>query len=99
MTRRSQTSITDSSSYDTLYKVLQEKERDLELAAHIGQLLLKRNELLESDMGSLLDHRQALEQEVCVCHRSTHMCGFGFYGEVCVCVWGGGVGWTRYTPV
>ncbi len=41
-----------------------EKERDLELAAAIGQMLLKRNDLLDKDIGVLEDTRQALEQQV-----------------------------------
>ncbi len=54
----------ESSSAESLRVVLEGKERDLELAAAIGQMLLKRNELLESSMGSLVDSRQALEHEV-----------------------------------
>ena len=47
--------------------VAQQRERDLELAARIGRSLLQRNELLETELGSQLDHRQQLEQQVCVC--------------------------------
>ena len=64
VSRASLLNLPESPSYDTLYKTLKEKENDLDLAAKIGRLLLKRNDLLENDLGSLLDHRQQLEQQV-----------------------------------
>lgn len=41
-----------------------QREKDLELAARIGRSLLQRNELLEAELGSQLDNRQQLEQQV-----------------------------------
>lgn len=63
---RQSRSVTDeeSVSVESLRSILADKQHDLELAAAIGQMLLKRNELLESGMGSLVDTRQALEQQV-----------------------------------
>ena len=50
--------------FDTVYRLLQEREKDLEVAARIGQTLLRRNEVLEAGLGATLDSKQQCEQEV-----------------------------------
>ena len=62
--RQSLVSVSESTSYEALRELLVDKERDLELAAAIGQMLLKRNDLLDKEIGVLEDARQALEQQV-----------------------------------
>lgn len=49
---------------DIDYVFFFKREKDLELAARIGRSLLQRNELLEAELGSQLDNRQQLEQQV-----------------------------------
>ena len=41
-----------------------QREKDLEIAARIGQSLLQRNDLLEQDLSVLSDQRTSLEQQV-----------------------------------
>ena len=48
-------------------EILSQREKDLELAAKIGQTLLQRNKLLEADLITTLDQRQQSEQQV-GCH-------------------------------
>ena len=38
-----------------------QREQELEVAAKVGQLLLQRNELLESDLAAALDLKETLE--------------------------------------
>jgi trafficking kinesin-binding protein 1 len=46
---------------EALHALLLEREQELEVAAKVGQLLLQRNELLESDLTAALDLKETLE--------------------------------------
>ena len=48
----------------TVNGFVSQREKDLELAAKIGQTLLHRNKLLEADLMAALDQRQQGEQQV-----------------------------------
>lgn len=50
--------------YDVVYQMLQERERDLELAARLGQALVQRNEMLEADLSAAVDLRQQHEHKI-----------------------------------
>jgi len=41
-----------------------QREKDLEVAARIGQLLLERNDLLEQDLARLTEQKTSVEQQV-----------------------------------
>ncbi|KAL5489682.1 hypothetical protein EMCRGX_G018800 [Ephydatia muelleri] len=62
--RTSVTSMPLTPDYDLVYHMLQERERDLELAARLGQALLQRNEMLESDLSAAIDLRQRHEHQI-----------------------------------
>ena len=64
VSRVSLSSLSQPLDFDTVYRLLQEREKDLEVAARIGQTLLRRNEVLEAGLGSTLDSKQQCEQEV-----------------------------------
>lgn len=41
-----------------------QRDKDLEIAAKIGQALLQRNEVLESDLSKVMEQKAMLEQQV-----------------------------------
>ena len=45
----------------TTREYISQREQELEVAAKVGQLLLQRNELLESDLAAALDLKETLE--------------------------------------
>lgn len=47
-----------------LHQLLQ-RDKDIEVAAKLGQLLLHRTEMLESDLTRTLEQKTLLEQQVC----------------------------------
>ena len=63
-TRTSVTSMPLLPEYDLVYQMLLERERDLELAARIGQALVQRNEMLEADLSAAVDLRQRHEHQI-----------------------------------
>ena len=64
VSRVSISSLSQPLDFDTVYRLLQDREKDLEVAARIGQTLLRRNEVLEAGLTSVLDSKQQCEQEV-----------------------------------